>query len=70
MGLLNRYTAITRIVGSNPIPSATSAYRVNRVLLGTGSPLAIDDPGRRGRVLNRSGTVCVLRQVPSGHSNQ
>ena len=22
-GLLNRYTAITRIVGSNPIPSAT-----------------------------------------------
>ena len=23
-GLLNRYTAITRIVGSNPIPSATS----------------------------------------------
>jgi hypothetical protein len=27
-GLLNRYTAITRIVGSNPIPSAkmTSGY--------------------------------------------
>jgi hypothetical protein len=39
-------------------------------LLGTGSPLAIDHPGRRGRVLNRSGTVCVPRQVRSGHSNQ
>ena len=30
-GLLNRYTAIIRIVDSNPIPSATSAYRVSRV---------------------------------------
>ena len=25
-GLLNRYTAITRIVGSNPIPSAISLF--------------------------------------------
>ena len=25
-GLLNRYTAITRIVGSNPIPSAIMAF--------------------------------------------
>ena len=25
-GLLNRYTAITRIVGSNPIPSAKSDF--------------------------------------------
>jgi hypothetical protein len=29
------------------IRSAASAYRVNKVLLGTGSPLAIDHPGRR-----------------------
>jgi hypothetical protein len=43
---------------------------VNRVLLGTGSPLAIDHPGRRGRVHNRSGTLRVLRQIPSRHSNQ
>jgi hypothetical protein len=28
MGLLNRYTAKTRIVGSNPIPSATSGKNV------------------------------------------
>ena len=26
-GLLNRYTAITRIVGSNPIPSAISIVK-------------------------------------------
>ena len=25
-GLLNRYTVNSRIVGSNPIPSATSSY--------------------------------------------
>jgi hypothetical protein len=28
-GLLNRYTAITRIVGSNPIPSATQPKKAN-----------------------------------------
>jgi hypothetical protein len=28
-GLLNRYTVISRIVGSNPIPSAIPGYRAN-----------------------------------------
>jgi hypothetical protein len=51
------------------IRSAASAYRVNRVLLGTGSRLAIDHPGRRGGVLNRSGTVRVFRQVPQGNKS-
>ena len=30
-GLLNRYTVISRIVGSNPIPSANSARNIQRV---------------------------------------
>jgi hypothetical protein len=38
-------------------------------LLGTGSRLAIDHPGRRGGVLNRSGTVRVFRQVPQGNKS-
>jgi hypothetical protein len=28
-GLLNRYTVISRIVGSNPIPSANSCYIIS-----------------------------------------
>jgi hypothetical protein len=38
-GLLNRYTAITRIVGSNPIPSATPGKifrNINKVIAPTG----------------------------------
>jgi hypothetical protein len=36
---------------------------------GAGSRLAIDHPGRRGGVLNRSGTVRVFRQVPQGNKS-
>jgi hypothetical protein len=45
-GLLNRYTAITRIVGSNPIPSATPAYWLRGGLFFAGSRLAFSHPGR------------------------
>ena len=53
-GLLNRYTAITRIVGSNPIPSATSRASFasgNKTLL----PAARQDIDRRKRLPNHRG---------------
>jgi hypothetical protein len=51
------------------IRSAASAYRVNRVLLGAGSRLAIDVRAVAGALLNRSGTVRVFRQVPQGNKS-